>query len=108
MREYTTKEIDNRFSLLNRYERRCVIRFLQESEEGSASFDDIVNHLRERNPTADDRDKVDISLQHTHLPKLATIGAVEYDSRSETVRYHGDELVEALLETTPETDASDS
>lgn len=108
MREYTTEDIDHRFSLLDRYERRCIIRFLQESEEGRVSTDDVVSHLRKRDSTADERDKVAIDLRHTHLPKLATIEAVEYDSASETVRYGGDELVEALLETTPEAHALDS
>lgn len=108
MREYTTEDIDHRFSLLDRYERRCIIRFLRESEEGQVSIGDVVSHLRKQDSTADERDEVAIDLRHIHLPELATIEAVEYDSASETVRYGGDELVEALLETTPETDAPDS
>jgi hypothetical protein len=108
MREYPTEAIDRRFSLLDRYERRCIIRFLRESEGGRASIGDVASHLRKQEPTADKRDKVAIDLRHNHLPELATIEAIEYDSGSETVRYDGDELVDALLETTPETYASDS
>ncbi len=39
-----------------------------------------------------------IALHHTHLPKLAAIDAFDLDTHSETVRYNGDELLEALLE----------
>lgn len=37
-------------------------------------------------------------LHHVHLPKLTDCGLVEYDTRSETVRYQPDESVEALVE----------
>lgn len=103
MREYTTAEIDQRFALLDRYERRCIIQFLRESETGDVSVSDVVSHLRKQVPTSDEHDKIEVDLHHVHLPKLATIDALEFDSRSETVRYRGDELVEALLESTPET-----
>lgn len=102
MREYTTEEIDQRFELLDRYERRCIINFLQKTETEHVSISDVVSYLQNRDPTPDGHDRLTIALQHNHLPKLAAIGALDFDTGSGTVRYNGDDLVEALLETTPE------
>lgn len=38
------------------------------------------------------------SLTHNHLPRLDELGLIEYDWRSDTVRYHPDARVERLLE----------
>lgn len=103
MQEYSTREIGQRFELLVRYERRCVIHFLQETQRGHAPMGDVVNHLQKQDPTPDEHDKIVSALHHIHLPKLATLDVLDFDSHSGTVRYHGDELVEALLESTPET-----
>lgn len=105
MDEYTTEEINRRFALLNQYERRCIIYFLQETETDRVSISDLVNHLHRQDPTPDERDKLAIALHHNHLPKLGTIDTFDFDSRSETVRYDGDELLEALLEPISETDS---
>ncbi len=108
MREYTTTEIDKRFALLDRYERRRVIQILQESETGHVSIRDVVSDLQKRDPTAADHDRIEVELHHIHLPKLTSLDAIEFDSCAKTIRYRGDELVEALLETAPETDISDA
>lgn len=103
MREYTIEEIDKRFALLSKYERRCIIHFLQKAGTDRVSISDVVNHLQTQDATADEHEKLAVSLYHNHLPQLDTVGVVDYDRDSETVRYDGDELVEALLESTPET-----
>ena len=103
MREYSTEEIDQRFALLDRYERRCLIQFLQESETDHVPVSDVVSHLQKQDSNSDGPDTIEINLQHNHIPKLTTIEAVDYDSRSETIRYTGDELLSSLLESTPET-----
>jgi hypothetical protein len=51
-----------------------------------------VSHLTKHDPTPSDPDTIETSLQHTHLPKFASIGVFEFDPRSATVRYHGDDL----------------
>lgn len=108
MREYTPEEINQRFQLLDQYERRCIIRFLQDAETDPVSVCEVVNHLQKQDPTPDQHDKLAIALRHRHLPKLAGADALEFDSDSETVRYNSDELVETLLEVTPERHVSDN
>jgi hypothetical protein len=102
MGKYTTQEIDERFALLDQYERRCIIHFLRETGAGHARFGDVVSHVQKQDPTPEEVDQL-AGVLHHHLPKLATINLLEFDSRSGMVRYHGDELVEALLDVTPET-----
>ncbi len=103
MGEYTTEDINQRFALLDQYERRCIIRFLQETETDHVSISEVASHLQKQDSTPNERDELVTALHHNHLPKLASIAALDFDSRSATVRYRGDELAEALLESTPET-----
>jgi hypothetical protein len=51
-----------------------------------------------RNPDADGRDRTLIALQHRTLPRLDGAGVIDFDRRTDTVRYHGNELVEELLD----------
>lgn len=99
MQAYSTEEIDERFKLLSQYERRCLIRFLQSAETDRVSISDVVSHLQQQDSAPNKRDELTIALHHKHLPKLAAVDVIQFDSSSETVRYNGDELLDALLET---------
>jgi len=82
--------------------RRRVIRQLRR-EGGTTTFDDLVDRLHDGGLLTDDdrhrdRERLAIQLQHTHLPKLADHGVVEYDHRSGIVRYQPDERIEAVLD----------
>lgn len=48
-----------------------------------------------------ERDQLAVKLVHSHLPKLAEYGVIEYDPRSGTVRYRPDEQVETVLDALP-------
>ncbi|QKY17535.1 ArsR family transcriptional regulator [Halorubrum sp. CBA1229] len=100
---YTSEEIDRRLELLAQSERRAIIRFLQKTEADDVPIHSIRNHLRESDTRRDRCDDVTIALHHNHLPSLATTDVLDFDSSSETVRYRGDELVETLLDSIPET-----
>lgn len=103
MSEYTAEKVNQRFALLDRYERRCIVQFLQETETGHVSMNELANHLQKQDPTPNGHDKIIVSLRHTHLPKFDTIDTFDVDFSSETVQYDGDEVLEALLEPIPET-----
>jgi len=102
MGSYTSKEIDRRLALLAQSERRAIIRYLRESEADTVPVGEIARHLRKSDATRDGRDEIAIELHHNHLPSLAAASVLDFDSSSEAVRYNGDELVEALLESIPE------
>lgn len=44
------------------------------------------------------REHVETTLHHTHDPKLANAGILEYDARSREFRYRGHDRLEAWLE----------
>jgi len=72
-----------------------------ETGNGVAAYDDVVAYAR-RELGDHDRERIRLFLRHRALPKLRALGLVDYDPRSETIRYRGDPLVEALLDELPE------
>lgn len=90
----------------------ALLRLLADSERRR-----IINQLRATNPTAHvtleeltsqlttdtehDPDHTRIRLHHTHLPKLADIGLIDYDPATNTIAYHGHDALEVLLDTIP-------
>jgi hypothetical protein len=90
--------LDRAFGLLASRRRRLVIAKLRSLPNGVASVEDLADHLLVRNPDADGRDRTLIALQHRTLPRLDGAGVIDFDRRTDTVRYHGNELVEELLD----------
>lgn len=43
-----------------------------------------------------DTESLRVELHHHHLPKLENAGLIEYDDRTETVRYYPNERIEKL------------
>jgi len=92
--------------LLRHKQRRAIITYFNQETTDRASFDDLVAYIvssdsRRGATSAEHRERVTIGLFHNHLPRLADAGVLEYDQRSETVRYWGDSQLETLLEAAP-------
>lgn len=85
--------------------RRAVIQHLRDESSLETTIDDLTRQLHgdpvSGNGGGQDRDQLAVRLVHSHLPKLADYGVIEYDLRSGTVRYRPDEQVEALLDSLP-------
>ncbi|AGB39221.1 DUF7344 domain-containing protein [Natronococcus occultus] len=96
--------IDESLSLLSNRRRRDVLYRLSEADV--TSVDSLAATIAAREASvpaeqlsADDRERVRIELYHTHLPKLADRGLIEYDDRSGTVRWTAPtDVLESLLE----------
>ncbi|ADB63538.1 hypothetical protein Htur_4766 (plasmid) [Haloterrigena turkmenica DSM 5511] len=88
-------------ALLNQ-RRRYTLYFLQENEV--SDLDELTKHVAAMEQGADpvaesvQIDQVRTSLVHSDLPKLAENGLVEFDRRSEAVRYsRPPELLDKML-----------
>lgn len=89
--------VDAVFDVLSNARRRRIIRELRTN--GDAMFvPALAEALAVREPGTPDPDRLVVSLQHVHLPKLDATGVVEYGREQSQVRYDETPLVERLLE----------
>lgn len=90
-------DADEVFTALSSRHRRAVLAVL--GSEGTASRDELARAVSERVPdgSREDSAAVAASLHHTHLPKLAAAGLVDYDAATGTVRLTGRSTLEALF-----------
>lgn len=77
--------------------RRTVLSYLRDIEGETASLDELVEHVVDEETNSPDRESVRVDLYHCQLPLLADTGVVEFDSRSETVRYRSSPVIESVL-----------
>ena len=82
--------------------RRRILDHLRENGDCAVTLDELHETVAadggEQTPHHTAEDPVLIELQHTHLPKLAETGVIEYDRHRRTVRYRSNERVEALVQ----------
>ncbi len=98
-----TVDKDTVFEALSAQRRRALVHCLA-SRTGAAPVDALAERIaaweRDLHDTAPpNHDKrVAASLRHAHLPKLAALGVVAYDERSDTARFDGHAAVEEWLD----------
>ncbi|GAB7020269.1 DUF7344 domain-containing protein [Halostagnicola bangensis] len=92
--------IDLVFDLLSVQRRRYGLYHLADQDDGIATFDELVDNIytREDDHGEDHRLQIQTSLQHVHLPRLEDAGILEYDTRSDTIRYWEQPTLEEWLE----------
>ena len=88
------READRTLEILANRHCRLTLLYLQMTEANAISLHDLASRIA----SSEERDETLVKLQHSTLPRLADAGLVEYDSRSDTVRYHGDDAVEEVLD----------
>ena len=96
--KYETKSTESLLEALIDEERRNVITYLSDASGNVATRTELADYVSEHCPDTRDEAQVAIRLHHVSLPKLAEAGVLEYDPRSEAVRYYPDTKVENLLD----------
>jgi hypothetical protein len=105
--------IDTVFDALADWRRREVCQFFREGDVETATVDELAMLLAGCEPSGvregEGRTHADLvdELRETHLPRLDAAGVVDYDDRSDTVRYWGQPTVEKWLEHVAEVDDLD-
>lgn len=89
--------VDETLRALADARRRAIVRYLVESDDNVVTREESVEHLR-RVGFEETRDELLTVVHHSHLPKLADAGLVEYDSGRQTIRYLGNETAVAVLD----------
>lgn len=77
--------------------REIIFYFEQCTTSETATFDELLAHLHDRLPESL-HEGLKAMLVHNHLPKLADCGWIEYDPRSEIIRYHGHDSAAVWLQ----------
>ncbi len=94
--------LDATFDALADAERRMILHYLTDAADHEATVDELVSYItqQEANHTGElpSRDSIEMRLHHIHLPKLVEVGLVEYDARTEQLRYWSDDRLETWLE----------
>lgn len=91
--------LDDTLELLADENRRNILYALEDSDEDHFSYDEVTEALIEEEVMREEeKERFRVQMTHHHLPKMQESGLVEYDERSQTVRYVEDEDVEELLE----------
>ena len=98
--------LDAMLDILAHRQRRYLLEYLADAPDDSGSFEQVTRHVVEQASVRDgeqpNRNEIEVSIQHKHLPRLVDAGLVEYDARSKTIRYHPNERLERLLEAVEE------
>lgn len=90
-------KVDRVLEGLSHHLRREVVYYFEHTCSGNAaSFDEVVAHVEEGVPHASG-ERLAIALTHCHLPRLQQLGWLEFDRRSEEIRYHGHDSAHQLL-----------
>ncbi|WP_231190152.1 hypothetical protein [Haladaptatus sp. DYF46] len=84
--------------LLTKPTRRAVIQHFSTRKTPTAELSELVDYIHETVETVTSPEQARTMLVHMDLPKLAEHEVIDYDERSETVRYQDGKYLERLLE----------
>lgn len=106
----TITDIDAYLQLVADRQRRCVLRHVREHPTEPMAVDELVDAVRgmlaaEGSSTLD-AERIAVRLSHSHLPKFADHGVIDYDREARTVRYRPDERLESVLDAVSEEPSS--
>ena len=93
---HTKISLGSLFKVLADPHRRYTMYHLATMDGETVDLSNLVAALSDRFTTPPER--LEIDLRHIHVPMLADYNLIEYDERSETIRYHGGERVESVVE----------
>ncbi|WP_245799866.1 DUF7344 domain-containing protein [Haladaptatus litoreus] len=70
---------------------------LTNASDGTATLEELAT-------LGNDSAGSEVRLRHIHLPRLDAAKLIEYDARTETIRYHDSPLLENILDCCLESD----
>lgn len=94
---------DTVLGLISVSRRRTILYHLKERSNGAFTLDELVDRVMERETSIpvrsspDSREEVKTSIGHTHVPKLADVGIVDYDADSQVIEYAGNPALESCI-----------
>ncbi|MXV61122.1 hypothetical protein GS429_03420 [Natronorubrum sp. JWXQ-INN-674] len=96
-------DLDTVFDILSDRQRRVLLQHLETDEP--TTIDELVDEMSAHIEA--DPPQISIALHQKHLPKMAETELLDYDPRSETVRYYGHRFLDEVLDYTASEDLCD-
>ncbi|WP_254273622.1 DUF7344 domain-containing protein [Haloarcula marina] len=103
-RGLTTPMVDDVFDALSDWRRRAVCRYLATCDAGGVEVSTLATAISKRAQASDVPEAeasaaaIERTLTETHLPVLHRLGIVDFDERSQSVRYWESPTVEKWAE----------
>ncbi|WP_224332660.1 DUF7344 domain-containing protein [Haloprofundus halobius] len=92
--------VDAMLDILANSPRRHLLEYLRDQPEGTATVEEatkvFLTQLARESGQQPNHDDAQVDLHHHHLPKLADAGVIEYDVRTQTIRYRPHDRLEEL------------
>ncbi len=102
----TPTELDACLQLVADRQRRCILQYVRDRPAEPIAVDELVDAVSRtmaaESSSTNDAERIAVQLSHSHLPKFAEHGVIDYDRDDRTVRYRPDERLESLLDSVPE------
>lgn len=97
--------LDDTLRVLADERRRDMLYMLEESDSDSFTYSEVIEAVWNGGDDSEDySNQLKIEMTHVHLPKMEEKGVLEYDERSEIIRYDPDEELRELLGVVEELD----
>jgi len=94
------ERIDELLTLLANQHCRATLSYFQGAPDDVASVQELVNEIHKEDHGG--TKQFTLRLHHSILPRLADTEAIDYDARTQTIRYHGHSELEQLLDSISE------
>ena len=89
--------LDEFYRMIGDHRRRALLYVLSESDTATHSVQRLADAVSGLMPPDTEPGDIEVELRHKHLPKLDSLGLLDYDARSEEVVYSGLDRYETLL-----------
>lgn len=88
--DFETTTVNKLHGFLSSSVHRRLLRYLEEADQQSHHLRTIATEIAETDPAEDDTiHRLECKLHHSSLPKLDTLGIIDYDPTNLCVRYWG-------------------
>lgn len=105
-------EFDRLFALLSKARRRHALYCVAESSSATLPTSELVDELVDLERRASDgepsRQEIELTLRHTHLPKLSEADVIDYDAERSVVDYRGGRRVDRWIDQVMEAELPES
>lgn len=93
--------VDQVLDTISNDRRRYILEYFYETDNDTATLDTLIESVmtQEFDSTPSDREQEELStiIHHVHLPYLQDVGLIEYDERSDRVRFYHHSVLDEWL-----------